>query len=178
MLEGLITLASYGTYSGGQFDDLLFQLEQTGFFSYILPFLLIFAVIFGILTKMNLFSKDPNKPNKGVNAIIALSVALLSLQFDIVPLFFSEIFPQLGVGLSVILLALILMGFFIGDESWSKYVFFGIGAIIFLIIVVKSTQSFGFYSGGGYIWDQYGFSIIVGAILIFAVITVINKTNN
>ncbi len=181
MIEGLITLAWYGgSYTGGQFGDLFNQLENTGFFSYVLPFLLIFAVVFGILSRMNLFSKDQEKSNNGVNAIIALAVALLALQFGVVPQFFSEVFPQLGVGLSIVLLMIVLMGFFVQGDKWPNYVFFGIGAIIFIIIVVKSTQSFGFYSGGGYIWDQYGFSIIVIALLIAAVIWafVSNSTSN
>ena len=60
--------------------------EQIGVFSYILPFLMIFALVFGILMRMGIF-----KENKAVSAIVALAVGLLSLQFDFVPRFFSEI---------------------------------------------------------------------------------------
>ena len=49
MLEVLTTLAWYGSYGGGVVGDMFSRWEQAGFFSYILPFLLIFALIFGIL---------------------------------------------------------------------------------------------------------------------------------
>ncbi len=51
MLGGLISLAWYG----GAIGDVLSSWEQAGFFSYLLPFLLIFALVFGILTQIQLF---------------------------------------------------------------------------------------------------------------------------
>ena len=86
MLRGLI-LASF-SFEGGTIGDFLSVWEQAGFFSYLLPFLLIFALVFGILTQIQLF-----RENKAINAIIALVVGLISLQFPMVPQFFSEIFP-------------------------------------------------------------------------------------
>src|SRR3989344_2042976 len=94
-------------FSGGSIGNLLSQWEQLGVFSYVLPFLLLFSLIFGILSRANIF-----KENKGINATIALAVALMALQFNAVPRFFSDIFPRLGIGLSVILVGLILIGLF------------------------------------------------------------------
>ena len=74
-------------------------------------FLLIFAVVYGILSTMNIFSKGDK--NKGVNAVIAIAVGLLALQWDYVPEFFSVIFPYAGIGISILLVALILMGLFL-----------------------------------------------------------------
>jgi len=102
MLDKILTLQTSGYY-GGTFGGVLSYMEQAGFFAYILPFLLIFALVFGILTKTQIF-----KNNKAINGIIALVVGLLSLQFDFVPIFFSEIFPRMGVGLAIILALLIL----------------------------------------------------------------------
>ena len=42
--------------------------------------------------------------------MIALAVAFMSLQFDVVSMFFSELFPRFGVGLSIILVIL--------DNGW------------------------------------------------------------
>ena len=88
------------------------QWEQAGFFTYLLPFLLIFALVFGILTQIKLF-----KDSKSINGIIALVVGLLALQFPMVPQFFSEIFPRLGIGLSIILVIMILLGLFLNSEK-------------------------------------------------------------
>ena len=53
--------------------DLFAQWESAGIFEYALPFLLIFAIIYAILSFVNIF-----KDNKAVNAIISLTVALMA----------------------------------------------------------------------------------------------------
>ena len=142
MLERLLILASYGYFEGGTFGDLFARWEQAGIFSYILPFLLIFALVNGILTRTQIF-----KDNKSINTIISLAVGLMALQFDFVPVFFSEIFPRLGVGLAVILGLLILVGLFVDpDDKGIMYGVFGIGVIIFIVILVKSFGAIGWSS--------------------------------
>src|SRR3989338_4351196 len=103
MFEEVIFLQSFGFF-GGSFGNVLSQWEQLGVFSYVLPFLLIFALIFGILQKVNIFGGAQGQSNKGINGVIAVSTALMALQFNFVPLFFRDIFPKLGVGLTVILI--------------------------------------------------------------------------
>lgn len=49
-----VFLQYYG-YTGGDIGNFLSQLEQMGFFAYALPFLLIFAITFGILSKVHIF---------------------------------------------------------------------------------------------------------------------------
>ena len=100
MIAEVIFLQSFG-FSGGSFGNVLSQWEQLGVFTYVLPFLLIFALIFGILQKVKIFQES-----KGINAVIAVSTALMALQFNFVPLFFSDIFPQLGIGLSIVLIGI------------------------------------------------------------------------
>lgn len=165
-------MAWYGGFEGGHVGDMLSQLEQLGFFSYLLPFLLIFAVVFGILIQTKLFAE-----NKSINPIIAFVVALMSLQFELVPRFFAEIFPKVGVGLSILLVMIILLGLFAPNRSWMTYVFFGIGAIIFIVIIVKSTAIAGFWEGGGWVWDEYGTLIIVGIVLLVFIATIIGASN-
>ena len=54
MINGVF-LQSFGFFGGG-FGNLLSQLEQLGFFSYVLPFLLIFALVFGIGVGVSMFT--------------------------------------------------------------------------------------------------------------------------
>ncbi len=162
-----IMLASsgyFGGYSGGVFGNVLAVWEQLGVFSYILPFLLIFAIVFGVLMQVKLF-----KENRVINGIIALSVSLLSLQFDFVPIFFSEIFPRLGVGLAVLLVILILFGLFLDPKHKGiNYVLLG-GAVIILIVVIYQTFSFlGYGSYSGFLWMYSPY--IVGSIIFLAII--------
>ena len=68
-----------------------------------LPFLLVFAVVFGILIQMNIFGK-----NRGINVIIALVIGFLAVRSPFFTQFYSEIFPRLGVGIVILLSILIL----------------------------------------------------------------------
>lgn len=129
------------------FGEALQRLSEMGLFTYILPILLIFALVFGILTKLKLFEE-----NKSINAIIAISVALMSIQFNFVSVFFSELFPRMGVGLSIILALIILLGLFIPDKGWVTYTIFGVSGIIFLIVLIKTSSAVGWSSG--YWWSS------------------------
>lgn len=163
MIE-LIFLAWSGTLK-----DVFAQWEQMGFFTYLLPFLLIFALIFGILTKIKLF-----KENKAVNAIIALVVGLMALQFEFVSKFFAEIFPRLGVGLAIILIILILVGMFMEPNKGTMAVMFGIGMVIVVVIVMKTAGTF------GWTWNFWreNMPLIVGIIIIVVILAVIIGASN
>lgn len=175
MLEGFINLVSYGLGTGGTLGNLLFTWEQAGIFSYALPFLLIFAMLFAILEKTDLFGK-----NKAINIILSLSIALMALQFNFVSYFFAEIFPRMGVLLSIILVAMILLSsFFDFGNKTVKYIFGGIVAIGTIIIIVQSfSGQLGFGWGLGSAWgltflfQQYSsiiFTFLILAVVIFAV---------
>jgi hypothetical protein len=155
-------------YSRGGFGSLLDSLSQMGFFSFVLPFLLIFALIYGLLLRVKLFEKD------GINAIIALSVSLMALQFDFVPLFFSQIFPRVGVGLAVILAVLIVIGIFVPKQTWVVYALFGVSLITIIMILVGSADALGwsYGSGIGY-WLMNNWTIIFGIIFVGVVIALI-----
>jgi peptidoglycan/LPS O-acetylase OafA/YrhL len=170
MLQGMIMLASSTLVSGGALGDFLSKWEEAGLFSYLLPFLIIFAMIFGILTKMKIF-----KESKAVNAIIALAVALMALQFGFVTDFFSQIFPRLGVGLAIILGVLIVTGLFADkDSNVINYVLLGIGVITIAIVIVQSAGALGWSSGQ---WWQDNWQLVVGAIVIFILVAIVIGSN-
>lgn len=152
---------------------LLSQWELAGVFDFLLPFLLIFAVVFGILTTTNILGK-----NKGVHVIIAFVIGLLALRLDFVPRFFAEVFPRLGVGLAVILSLVILIGLFVPQDSM-RYWLYGLGAVAFAIAVVVISQSF-----QGYGWFSSGFDgdyvgwIVGGILIIGLIIAVANATGD
>jgi len=151
----------------GGFSNLLNELESLGFFAYILPFLLIFALVYAILTKISVFDK-----NKGAAVVVAIAIGLLALQLNKVPAFFQSIFPNFGIGLAVLLIALILAGAFIPDTKKEySWVFFGIGIFIFLVVTFISLSDFQFV--GSFWWSQYASLIIVGIVVIGAIVGII-----
>ena len=146
--------------------DIMNQWQAVGVFDYVLPFLLIFSVVFGILTSTNLIGKQ-----KGVHIIVAIVVGLLALRLGFVQTFFTELFPRLGVGLAVILELMIMTGLFIHEDQ-AKYWMWGIAAVAivaWIIILVGTSQTLGWFgSYGGAMGDYAG--LIIGAILIVGVI--------
>jgi hypothetical protein len=168
MIEGLMLASGgyFGSFYGGSIGDLLASWEQAGVFSYMLPFLLIFALVFGILTRVQVF-----KDNRAINGIIALVVGLLALQFDLVPIFFSEVFPRLGVALSVILALLILVGLFVDpDNKAVGYGLLGIALIIFIIVIVQTAGWVGWQSG--FFWYD-NWPAILGVLAFFGLLIAI-----
>ena len=172
MIEGLFLASQgfFGGYYGGAFGNLLASWEQAGVFSYILPFLIIFALVFGILTQSNIF-----KENRTINAILALAVGLLSLQFDVVPIFFSELFPRVGIGLAVILVILIFTALFLNpSDKWQMYILWGVGVVTVIVILLQTAWATGFGFSSylpflGYYWDEI-FALIAIAIVIAVII--------
>ena len=166
MLKEILLLQTFSYTGGGQFGSLIESLSQLGFFSYILPFLLIFALIYGVLMKMKLFEKN------AINGIIALAVALLAIQFEAVPMFFSDIFPRLGIGLAIILVILILVGLFLPNQGWVGYVLFGVSALIVLVILYQSAG----VAGSNYLyWFENYWPLLVGLIFIIVVVVLLTR---
>lgn len=141
--------------------DLYAQWETAGVFDFLLPALLIFAVIFGILTSSAVLGA-----NRGVNGVIAIAIALMAMRLEIVSNFFALIFPGLGVGIAVMIVVLILSGLFMSEANWRDWMptFFWGGLIIGLIIVISVLNNLAWF--GSPWWQQNWTSIIWIAVLL------------
>ena len=142
--------------------DVLNIWNEIGVFSYVIPFLLIFAVVFAILKKTGILGDD----NDGILAIISVAIGLLSLQFDFVSVFYANIFPKFGIGLSIFLVLIIFIGFFfpkdyIEDMHWIGYVV-GIGAVVWAL---NSWGEFDQFGVGGWLGENFWALVILGAII-------------
>ncbi len=179
MIGGLIALASFGIAGGGNIGNFLYQLENAGVFSYVLPFLMIFAVVYAILSHSNFLGNN----NTVVNLIVSIAVALMALQFQFVSYFFSEIFPRLGVALSIILTFMILLGLFVPwgngqGSNWTRWFFGILAGIAGVIILVQSfSDAFGWngdiFGGGSWYWvSQYSTTIIICVLVLGVIIGV------
>ena len=143
------------------------DLNSWGGFSYVIPFLLIFAVIFAILEKSQILGE-----NKTIMAIVASSIGLLSLQYDQVPTFFANIFPKFGIGLSIFLVLLIMLGFFYSEDLTKGKVAW-IGWVVGIGVAVWALSSWDAWSGdfGGWFSDYIYALIILGAIIAVILVT-------
>lgn len=160
-------LASYSATDGTAIGNMFEAWHQMGFFSYIIPFLLIFAFMFGILLKLNLF-----KDNKVINAIISLAVGLIAIQVPIVSKFFSVIFPNLGIALAVILVIMIVAGLFLSNvdkdkDKWINYILLGIAGIIIIVVLVNTAGTLGWPASQ---WWLDNWSMIVAVVVIVGLV--------
>ena len=148
--------------------DILNQWADYGVFAYVLPFLLIFAVVFGILSKTSVLGS-----NKGVQATISLAIGLLALQFDYVSNFFATITPYFGIAIMILLAGIVLMGLIYDGEKtkWLQKVFFGLGVLIFLVLIITSISDSNLI--GGYRFSQYWPTITAAIILLLLVSLII-----
>ena len=162
--------------------DVLNIWNDIGVFAYMIPFLLIFAVVYAILDKTKMLSAGTNE-NKPIIAIIAVSMSLLSLQFDFVSYFFAVIFPRFGVGLALFLVVLIFLGFFFSPSNnngvWGKEVTWigwlvGIGVFIWSLSAWDQWNSY--YGFGGWFAENVWALIILGVII--AVIAIVSSDKN
>tara|TARA_Y100000034_G_scaffold15658_2_gene16609 strand:- start:13 stop:516 length:504 start_codon:yes stop_codon:yes gene_type:complete len=136
-----IVFYQYAGFYGYSIGDVLNTWADMGVFAYALPFLMIFALVYGILTKTKILGE-----NTGVNSTIALAFGLLALQFDYVSGFYASIFPYAGMGLAVLLIAMIFLGLSGGGGTENK-IWLGIGVVIGLIILISSVSDM-FWLGG------------------------------
>jgi hypothetical protein len=137
--------------------DLLDQLAGYGVFSYAIPFLLLFAITYGILIKTQIFgpaflkkSKDGNETEvsgkmNGIYVIISLAVGLLGIMNGYVPTFFSELIPKAGVALGVLLVIIIFLGFFLepagGDPK--KGLPSALGWVLGVVVILWAWSEWG-----------------------------------
>jgi len=165
--EGLF-LVSHGFFYGGSFGNFFFQLEQLGFFTFILPFLIIFSLIFGVLSRTQMFGTG-----KTIYAIVALSVSLMAIQFGFVSQFFSDIFPLMGIWLSVILVFFIIFGLLNPSNTWNKGLLILAAMVVFTVVLV---QTFGYNWYTGYWIPQYWPVLGVIALVVVGIGAIIANT--
>ncbi len=138
----------------------------------ILPFLLVFVLIFAILQKSKVLGDDKSQ----IDALVALAVALILIGVETPRNIIVNLMPWLAVGAVVLLVFFILYGFAAGDigerSKWMKIVFgilaglFVIGAIIYTTGLWSSISDFA-SSGPSDIWQNAIFVlIIIGVIAI------------
>lgn len=121
-------------FQWGVFSQMFNYWQQAGVFQFVLPFLLIFSLIFAILQRTEIF-KD-----RIINIILALVVGLMALQFPQVSQFFADIFPRLGMALGALLVIVILLGmFFPLNNKWVVYSMMGVGIILVAVVLSKTV---------------------------------------
>ncbi|MFH1105595.1 MAG: hypothetical protein V1731_00065 [Candidatus Aenigmatarchaeota archaeon] len=157
-------------------------LKSLGFYDFVLPWLLAFAMVFGILDKAGIFGSDKGK-NKGVEAIISLVFAFYVTFFTPYPGFLSNFFSSLFGGsilvLSGILVTLLIIGLFgftpsdmFGKDALSKKLMLILAAIVALVLLLNAAGWVTGFSGFGTV----NASEWLTAIIFFGLIAIVLHT--
>ena len=131
------------------FRAIFSQLNTLGLNDVILPFLLLFAILFGVLQKVSIFTEKvgaDTKPNKKINAIIALAISLLVViphvtggypgGVDIVDLM-NRFLPQSTFVLLAVIIVLLLLGLVgVGIPSGVTWIVGGIAVLALAGIIL------------------------------------------
>ncbi|MEM4641271.1 MAG: hypothetical protein QXW65_02015 [Candidatus Pacearchaeota archaeon] len=123
----------YGWFYGGPMEQMIMQWAQMGVFTVLLPFVLVFAIVFAILEKVKLLN------NTGVHVIISLAVAFFTIANQYVVSLFTPLFSHLGLGVAILICLVVLLGLAIKPEenTW-KIIFSVMGVILFIVILART----------------------------------------
>lgn len=121
-------------------------LQDFGFFDVVLPFLLVFTLVFGILEKTKIFGtekvNDIDYPKKNINAMIAFVIAFFFVTAKEIVASVREALPLVSLILLAIVSFLMLVGSFVAtDKEFNFLELFGQGwklpiAIVFILSIV------------------------------------------
>lgn len=154
--------------------------QKFGIFDFIVPFMLVFAIVYGVLERTNIFGER----GPSVNAIIALSIAIASVLTGWFISFLTGFLPWVSVIAIVVVAALMLLAMLVGDFNKliendrllkiGGVVVVGVLAIIFIIqLVITSGIEISFEQIMGAIgltvvdfWAIMFFVIFIAAIIL------------
>jgi hypothetical protein len=136
----------YGTGSGGILSRGVLKLQEIGVLDVIIPFILVFTIVFAVLQKTKILGvdeDDPKRAKKNFNAVVALAMALAvviphiagmypSAESDIVNIINSAL-PNISVILIAVIMMLLMIGVFGGEVNVAKSGLAG-WAVLFAII--------------------------------------------
>ena len=112
-------------------------MKEFGVFATILPFMLIFAVSYGMFMFVKPFGGDDDA-HKAIHAILAFTVAFMSIQFMPIMTFIQSIVPYLFAVFLVVMLVIVLFRFMGVDNTAMQSTFqhpAGYGTILVIVII-------------------------------------------
>lgn len=99
-------------------------LQAFGFFRVVLPFLLIFTIVFGVLEKTKIFGtekfKNEEVPRRNLNSVVSFCIAFFVVAASNVVDLLQTSLPMVALLLVVIIVFLLLFGSLMGKEQLDK----------------------------------------------------------
>jgi hypothetical protein len=172
---------TYPTSGGGYFTNVIYSLQNWGLSDVILPFILVFTIVFAIMQKVKPLGEEKGR-TKPFNVVIALVLALSVViphvlgyyppNADIVNIINSAL-PQVSVVLVAILMVLLIVGLFGGKAQWgsglSGWIAFA-STILIIYIFGRAAGWFEYLPDWLYWLDNPDTQAMIIVIAVFAII--------
>ncbi|MBW2970339.1 hypothetical protein KY309_02420 [Candidatus Woesearchaeota archaeon] len=173
-------LFQYGAYGGRNFWQLL---VDYGLIDALLPFLLIFVVVFAILQRLQLFAEpevqgQPRRTNRGINGIIGMLIGAMVVVPHIVGLYpatsdpvilINRFLPHTAVILIAIFCVMLLIGLPGGAIPSPFLTLIALGALGILGFVILMAVIPGFWPAFGFLRDPAVQAFLI-IIIVFALV--------
>lgn len=161
-------------------------LRDFGLFDVILPFLLIFAIVFALLEKTKVLGTEGKDkvPRRSLNTLVALVIGLLVVATDKAVSTLNEALPHIALILVGLVSFLLLVGSMYkeGDFDFSKHKKWMIFFFFFLFIIVLLIFASALKTSDGKSWLEFAIDGIVstgsgsgavGATIVFAIVAIL-----
>ena len=139
----------------------------------ILPFLLVFTVVFAILERLKLFGEEKRQ----INALISLFIAVITVTFTYQSAVIVNLVPFLAVAVIVILIFMLLYGFVAPVDkekglTLPKPLYIAFGVLIGIALVIAVLWATDFLDAVSFFIFKSEFSgvILTNVILIAAIV--------
>ena len=124
--------------------DYIAKLADFGIFTHYLPFLIVFVIVYAVLTKTKIFGEQ-----KRISGLIALIAALYVMTMgQTFGLFLASFFAGGSVILIFFLMFLMIVGLVVGERAWRSFETQKPLTGIFLVGIIIAV--FLFYMSGGF----------------------------
>nr|MBA4405154.1 hypothetical protein [Nanoarchaeum sp.] len=103
------------------FQTIFYQLEDSGFYLYFLPFMLVFVILFAILEKTFIFGKMGDKdnpvPKTNINVVVALIISLFMITRTDLVLIMNNYLSKMSFFIVIAVMVLIVIAMFTGKDT-------------------------------------------------------------
>ncbi|MEK6920466.1 MAG: hypothetical protein AABX82_01180 [Nanoarchaeota archaeon] len=158
------------------FVDLFRTLESYGLIDALLPFLLIFTIIFAMFQKTNILGAGKKNFNVMVAFVIASMVVIPHItgsypgKYDLVEILNTAL-PDVSIVVVAVVMGLLLIGLLGGESTWMGGSLSGMVAILaFLSIIYIFGGAAGWWDNIALRWWDQDVIALVVVILVFAIV--------
>ncbi len=138
-------------------------LQAFGFFDVVLPFLLVFTIVFGILEKTKILGIEGKDklPKKNLNAMVAFAIAFFVVAASNIVQAIQVSLPAISMVLLIVVVFMLLLGSIAGESEkglnlWTEHKWAAWTVTVFVIISILAIFLYAF----GYL--EFAWAFIAG----------------